>query len=86
MTAQPVLFDLPVTAARCQSISADDWRCSNNAATYMRVACVHEHVWVVLSCTECVAATKNRTIICGTCRKASEPHECALIGQEIDQP
>lgn len=86
MTAQQILFNLPVTAARCQSLSnTDDQRCSNNAATYMRVGCVHEHVFVVLSCEPCAREAQRRNSHCGTCwnGEAGPPHSCALLGMPI---
>lgn len=89
MTVQPVLFDLPVTAERCQALFGDDnQRCTNSAATYMRVGCVHEHVFVVLSCEGCTRAAERRNAFCEKCwqGKTGGPHACPLLGRPVDQP
>lgn len=87
--SQAILFNLPVTAARCQALFGDDnERCTNNAATYMRVGCIHEHVFVVLSCEPCTRAAEQRNVFCEKCRdgRAGAPHSCVMLGQPIDPP
>ena len=85
-TPQLILFNLPVPAARCQGLFGDDnQRCTNNAATYMRVGCIHEHVFVVLSCEKCTTDAERRNAFCEKCwdGRAGIPHSCAMLGVPV---
>lgn len=83
MTPQPVLFDLPITAARCRALFFGE-RCGNTAATYLRVGCAHEHVFVVVACARCAARTRDMGFGCKPCLDAAEPHQCRVTGVPID--
>lgn len=83
LTAQPVLFALPIDAARCRALVSGT-RCGLPADTYLRVACIHEHVFVVVACARCAARTKEMGHGCAPCLTGPDPHECRMTGMPID--
>lgn len=83
MTLQPVLFDLPMSAARCRALILGQ-RCGNTAATYLRVGCAHEHVFVVVACARCAARTREFGFGCKSCLDSTDPHQCRMTGVPID--
>jgi hypothetical protein len=83
VTAQPVLFALPIDAARCRALILGE-RCGRPAATYLRVGCEHEHVFVVVACARCAARTSEMGHGCASCLAGPDPHECRMTGVPID--
>jgi hypothetical protein len=74
---------------RCQLVTwfgaTQEMRCGALGTHRVRVGCRHEHVkvdgWL---CDACLKTALGSHLLCGTCKRSEDPHDCPTLVEEME--